>query len=257
MSAPGDAVPAQYPVESVDRALRLLLMFRDRPNLRIVDAARELGVANSTVHRALAMLVQNGFVSKDRESRSYVMGEVLVDLGLRARSSNPAELARPAMIELAARLNETVALGVLRGRQVLFVAEVEVDRTVRVRSQLGTRISAFPSSVGQVHLADWSRHRFREAYPDHLLHDEATGLAMNRRDYESILAEVRANGHATNVPVSGSSYVSIAVPISRNGRVVAGLAAALPLQRVTDDWTRAATDELHRAARRIEAQADL
>ncbi|WP_459981672.1 IclR family transcriptional regulator [Nocardioides sp. AN3] len=244
-------------MESVDRALRLLLMFRDHPNLRIVDAAKELGVANSTVHRALAMLVQNGFVSKDSESRSYVMGEVLVDLGIRARSSNPADLARPAMTELAARLNETVALGVLRGRQVLFVAEVEIDRTVRVRSQLGTRISAFPSSVGQVHLADWSADRFREAYPDNILRDEATGLTMSRRDYESILAEVRSNGHATNVRVGESSYVSIAVPISRNGRVVAGLAAALPLQRVTDDWSSTATGELHRAARRIEAEAGL
>lgn len=54
----------QYPIESVDRALQVLLMFGDAESIRIADAAGALGVAHSTVHRLSAMLLKYGFVMK-------------------------------------------------------------------------------------------------------------------------------------------------------------------------------------------------
>jgi IclR family transcriptional regulator, acetate operon repressor len=46
-----------YPIEAVDNALRLLQLLRDGGKLRLKEAAAELGVAPSTAHRLLAMLV--------------------------------------------------------------------------------------------------------------------------------------------------------------------------------------------------------
>jgi IclR family transcriptional regulator, acetate operon repressor len=40
----------------VENALRLLRMLRDRPSIRVSEAAAELSVARSTAHRLLAML---------------------------------------------------------------------------------------------------------------------------------------------------------------------------------------------------------
>ena len=47
-----------YSIEAVDNALQLLQLLRDGGTLRLKDAAEELGVAPSTAHRLLAMLVR-------------------------------------------------------------------------------------------------------------------------------------------------------------------------------------------------------
>lgn len=49
--------PPQYPIESVDNALRLLLLFETRPSIRLTDASKYLGVASSTAHRLMGMLL--------------------------------------------------------------------------------------------------------------------------------------------------------------------------------------------------------
>ena len=65
-----------YSIEAVDNALQLLQLLRDGGALRLKDAADELGVAPSTAHRLLAMLVYRGFAVQD-ETRRYVPGPAM------------------------------------------------------------------------------------------------------------------------------------------------------------------------------------
>ncbi|GAB7003479.1 IclR family transcriptional regulator [Nocardioides sp. AN3] len=252
-SRPSNETGPQYPIESVDRALRLLLMFQDQPSIRIVDVAKVLGVAPSTVHRTLAMLLEYGFVKKDDGSRAYVMGEVLVDLGIRALSGwDISDRVRPFMTEAVVRLHETIELGVLRGREVLFIAEVEGEQMVHVRSSLGRRVPAFSSSIGRVHLAEYTAPQLGSLYPNSPIRDADSGRSMTKSALEKTLAEVREKGYATNRPFDDAGFLSIAVPVRRGGRVVAGLGVALPTQRLEADWEERATTELTETAKRIE-----
>ncbi len=65
-----------YLLESVDNALRLLQMLRDVGAVRLNQAANELGIARSTAHRLLAMLVYRGFAVQD-EKRIYHPGPAM------------------------------------------------------------------------------------------------------------------------------------------------------------------------------------
>ena len=60
-----DSLAPQYPIESVDNALKLLLLLGEQPQIRLSEATRYLGVASSTAHRLLAMLSYRGFVRQD------------------------------------------------------------------------------------------------------------------------------------------------------------------------------------------------
>jgi DNA-binding IclR family transcriptional regulator len=77
------AAPA-YPIASVDNALRLLMLFRDTPRVRLSEASEHLGVAHSTAHRLMAMLAYHGFVRQEPGSRAYLAGPALVEIGLAA-----------------------------------------------------------------------------------------------------------------------------------------------------------------------------
>src|SRR6476620_9423531 len=113
-----------YSIEAVDNALQLLQLLRDGGALRLKDAAEELGVAPSTAHRLLAMLVYRGCAVQD-ENRRYVPGP--------AMGVGPAglpwtrllrTLAQPHMELLSARPNATVNLMVRVGPKVRFLATV-------------------------------------------------------------------------------------------------------------------------------------
>jgi IclR family transcriptional regulator, acetate operon repressor len=243
----------RYPVGAVDRALRLLLMFHTRPAVRIVDAARELDVSPSTVHRLLAMLMAYGFVAKDAETQAYLPGEVLVDLGVQAVNQwDFVEDARPLMADLAAESGETVNLGVLRHGDVLIAAAAESEQIVRIAGQLGRRIPAFHSAMGRVLLAELPTERLRRLYPDRVLQGEPADIVMDREELESELGRVREQGYATNDLPRSMDYAAVAVPVRRHGRAVAAMAVAVPRQRVTDDWPQWPLGELRRAVASLE-----
>ena len=74
-----DSVAPQYPIESVDNALKLLLL-GEQPQIRLSEATRYLGVASSTAHRLLAMLTYRGFVRQDPVSKAYLPGPALTSV---------------------------------------------------------------------------------------------------------------------------------------------------------------------------------
>ena len=122
-----------YPIASVDNALRLLMLFRAEPRVRLSDASEHLGVAHSTAHRLMAMLAYHGFVRQEPDSRAYVAGPALVEIGLAAvRQLDIRRHARPVLESLASSLGETVHLAVLEGGNVRYLDAVESSRALRV-----------------------------------------------------------------------------------------------------------------------------
>ena len=116
------AKPPEYPIGSVDTTLRLLQLFRERPSIGVAEAASRLGVARSTAHRMLAMLVYRGFAVQDPQTRSYLPGPGLVEVGLAAvRSLDVRSVARPVMERLSSEVEETVHLGMLQEREIVLL----------------------------------------------------------------------------------------------------------------------------------------
>ena len=150
----GARTPPAYPIASVDNALRLLRLFRDQPRVRLSEASEHLGVAVSTAHRLLAMLAYHGFVRQDPDSRAYLAGPALVEIGLAAvRQLDIRAQARPVLEDLAAALGETVHLTVLEGGDVRYLDAVESSRALRVTARTGSVLAANCTASGKALLA--------------------------------------------------------------------------------------------------------
>ncbi|MFD1210888.1 helix-turn-helix domain-containing protein [Arthrobacter sp. GCM10027362] len=125
-------VAEMSPVESVDRALVLILLMRERGPVSVKTAAAHLGVAPSTAHRLLSALAFRGFASQDRERR-YRLGPALAENTVESFSINRLrECARRPLLELHNLLGETVQLMVLRGGNIQFIDGIESESTLRV-----------------------------------------------------------------------------------------------------------------------------
>jgi DNA-binding IclR family transcriptional regulator len=205
------ARPAAYPIGSVEKALRLLLLLGARPALRVSEAAAELEIARSSAHRLLTTLEQYAFARQDETTRAYVAGPALAELAYASAGRELRRLVRPHLEQLAHELGETVHLVTLEGSSARFVESVECTRALRVGSRAGVAMPAHCTSAGKALLAELT------AVELGLLFDPATPLVqMTPRSAATLdelvteLDAVRERGYATNVGESEDGIAAVA-----------------------------------------------
>jgi IclR family acetate operon transcriptional repressor len=245
----------RYPIESVDNALRLLLMFERGEPIRVNTAARELGVASSTAHRLMAMLQAHKLVSQDPQTKAYVAGPALFGLSSAiVRGFDVRAVAHPVLEKLSRETGETAALAILEGSQATFIDAVESPHAVRVTSRVGMSLPASTTSVGKALLAGLSSEQLRVLFPKLKLPTLTDRSLRDRSELEGVLDRVRELGYSTNDGESEDGIGSVASPIrGRQGQTLAAVSVAGPVTRL-----RAKTDDLAarvvRAADEISAQ---
>ncbi|WP_162893130.1 IclR family transcriptional regulator [Microbacterium halotolerans] len=220
-------------IESVDHALRVLILLETNAELRVSDVAEQLGVARSTAHRLLATLAWRRFLVQDRVTRAFRAGTALIELGLRSVSEyDLRRAAEPHMDALAAELGETVNIIVLDEGDARFIGGVEGPGVVRTRVATGLVLPAYASSGGKVLLAALGQDEIRKLYPRGL----KKVTAQTRKTFAMLreeLAYVQLKGYAFNDEESAHGLRAMAVPVrDRIGRTIAALAISSPASRM-------------------------
>lgn len=233
----GLAEPPNYPIGSVDNALRLLQLFSRQPVVRIADASRELEVARSTAHRMVQMLQYRGLVCQDPETRAYKSGPELVRMALAVvKQIDVRSVAAPVMHTVQQRIRETVHLSELRGSSIFFLNSIESDRSVRVGSRTGMMLPAHCTAAGKVLLAQLPQSELQLLYPSSKLPRLTKHTHTSMRQLQDDLGKVRADGFASNFGESELEVHAVAVPVTDSlGGVRAALAVAAPPFRLTED----------------------
>ncbi|ETW22610.1 IclR family transcriptional regulator [Mycobacterium gastri 'Wayne'] len=248
-----DSVVPQYPIESVDNALKLLLLLGERPGIRLSEATRYLGMASSTAHRLLAMLTYRGFVRQDPVSKVYLPGPALTSVAFSIFSRIDIQTtAMPIMRGLSERLRETIHVGMLDGASVRFVAAVEGPAAVRVASRLGRTMPAHCTSTGKVLLAQLSEPELRQLLPHEVLHRVTDHSIGSRTELEAELSRIREWGYAVNRQESEEGVASVAVPIpTKAPGLRLALNAAAPHSRLDVAQVSSVAAALAKAAKEI------
>jgi DNA-binding IclR family transcriptional regulator len=243
----------RYRLNSVDQALRVLMLLQTESELRVTTVASRLGIAPSTAHRLLTTLAARRFVTQDRVTKAYRAGAALIELGVRSTSSfDLRAAAEPHLKALAERLGETVNLLVLEGGAVRFIAGFESDQQVRTHVLTGTLLPAYAVSGGKVLLAELSRETLREMYPRGI-----RKLTPQTKTFTQLVEElslVLMRGYALNEEESEPGLSAVAVPLKDLfGRTIAAVAISGPSERIPRARGRELVIELRECAGRIRA----
>lgn len=249
----GSGQAPQYPIEAVDKALKLLLLFRERGELRLTEAYEELGIGKSRAHRLLAMLVYHRLVVQDPVSKVYRPGPALVEIGLsNVMRMDIRALARPVIEELASATGETVHLATLEGGDVRFLDCVESELALRVASRVGRLLPAYATSLGKAMLAELSTEELRRLYPSEALAPVTAQTMRRRSELFAELERVRDRGYAVNHEESEDGVSSVGVAVVREGnQPLAGLSVAAPSGRLGEQQRERAAGLLRDMAKMI------
>jgi len=240
-------------LSSVRAAARLLCTFTatDR-ELGVSELSRRLGLGKSTVHRLLTTLAAEHLIEFNPRSGRYRLGIKVYELGTVVSSHFELHEAVATYIDdLRARTGETVQVGILDGREVVYIERRESLRTLRHMVDLGHRNLAHCTACGKVLLASLPEAELDRALSDVRLAGRTPHSITDVEALRAELAAVRERGYAENVRESAPDTASVAAPIHDDGgRVIAAISVAGPLARMNEATRRRyATAALDTASR--------
>jgi DNA-binding IclR family transcriptional regulator len=224
-----------YRIESVDKALRLLWLLRDERRLTVSEVSDRLGVARSTAHRLLGMLMAHGFAQQDAGTKAYLPGRALFEIGLGALSGlDVRREARPELQRLVSEVRETVLLIVMQGTRTLVVDAVESEELVRVSGRTGGTMPPHIVAGGKVLLAEMEPDQVRALLGPEPLEARTPDSITAYAELFAELDDVRRQGYATNFneAESGLSGISVPIPVPP-GVIPAAITVTAPSARMS------------------------
>lgn len=198
-------------LSSVQHALRILLVMRERGDLGVSDAARSLGISSSSAHRLLITLQAEGFVEQVRAGGKYRLGPVMQHTATAV--DRVIQIASPHMAQLRDSSLETVHLAALSATETRFLAAFESPRVLRVTSRVGRSLPAHATAAGKLLLSYSSDDGVRALYPAGPI---PGGTAASAVDVDALLGEIRdirSLGFGRNRSEAEDGVAALAVPI--------------------------------------------
>jgi IclR family pca regulon transcriptional regulator len=206
---------------SVDRGLAILRCFTaECPVLGIYEVADRVGFRRSTVHRYVATLHALGYL--EQVGRKYRLAPRAGDLGMSVIDSLPVRRHSHAVLErLREQTGYTASLGVLDGREVLYVdrarasrrGQREIDLGVPLGLRVGWRLPVDCSAMGKLLLAHLPEPERRKRVKRLRLARRGPGSITDKTALRRELERIRAEGVAVSNQELAEGLLSIAAPV--------------------------------------------
>jgi IclR family acetate operon transcriptional repressor len=216
------------------------------------ELSRRANLPKASCHRLVQTLEEVGVIVRSANGR-YRLGMLLSSL-----SQNVAvkellrEVGRPLLVDLSARLDMTIHLGMLENDMVYYLSKVATPTSFVTHTRSGARLEAYCSGLGKVLLAALQEDEL-ESF---ILEGELVALTphtiTDRIALRQELDKVRREGFAVDDCEARIDTRCVAVPVrDPGGKVVAAISATGNAQVVTSDQIPFIRGEILRTARRF------
>jgi IclR family pca regulon transcriptional regulator len=196
---------------------------REHPALTLSQVAAAAGLTPATARRCLHTLEELGYVM--RRDRSFLLRPKVLELGAAYLESMNIEAVTGNLLEdLARQTGDSAALAVLDGAELVYVARASVRTLMRLEAHVGSRLPAYPTSMGRVLLAGLSPERLKSYLATAKFEALTEHTVIDPKQLARLVEECSRRGYAAVEDELAYGVVALAVPVFDSaGRVVAAL----------------------------------
>ena len=220
-------------IESLDRGLRVLEVFGDRPQpMTLSDLAKAAELPRATARRILFTLERAGFVATDGKL-FRLMPRVLVLASSYLASNHVVSVLQPALDRVSSDAQEISSMAILDGNDAVFIARASPARVFSSGIDIGYRLPAFCTSVGRVLLSRLPDDELAVALDKMDLAPLTPFTVTDRKLLLTTIIADRAQGYSLVDREAEPHFRSISVPIRRyDGAIVAAINMGAHVDRV-------------------------
>ncbi len=201
----------------------------------LLEISRATALNKTTAFNLLASLVTLRFIEQDEHSRWYRLGLRNVELGriVQKRLHIPT-LARPILMDLCNKTNETVSLGLPDLLDVFVVDSIGGSHFLHVAANPGSRSMYHCTALGKAVLAQWDEAMRRTLYRWCGLPRQTPHTITDIDTLEAQLPEILAQGYALDAEENAVGVTCIGTSIFNGfGEVAAAVSITGPSNRMT------------------------
>jgi IclR family transcriptional regulator, KDG regulon repressor len=218
------------------RGLDILELFLEsHSGLRVPEIAEKLDIPRATAHELVGALAERGYLQTASHSPH------LFELGVRAfqlggayeRELDLATLGRQTARAVAARCGETVQIVIPNGRYVVYLVKVDSTHSIRMVSEVGSRLPAHCTAAGKATLSALPSGQLDALFPDDAALPAMTPRSIHtRKRLQEELSRAKERGWAEEDRESNEDVACVAAPVyDHTGACVAAISIAVPMMR--------------------------
>jgi len=239
-----------------ERVLNILELLTANPEgLTLTGIADAIKAPKSSIFPVIHTMSDRRFIFLDKATLKYTIGIASFCVGT-SYSSNKGVLdfINDEMKYIVSKINETCQMGILDGRNVLYVSKIEPDdkdMDIRLVSHVGKRLPIYCTALGKALICEHDIEEIKAYYPEGLK-AYTRNTITSFEDLEKQLHQIRVSHIATESEEITDHLRCFAVPLSADKKIIAALSVSIPAFRVTEDKIDVLTHALLNAKEKIE-----
>ncbi|AFJ48743.1 glyoxylate bypass operon transcriptional repressor IclR [Shimwellia blattae] len=227
-------------VQSLTRGLKLLeAIAESHGSVALTDLAQQAGLPNSTTHRLLTTMQQQGFVRQVGDLGHWTIGAHAFIVGSSfLQSRNLLAIVHPILRSVMEESGETVNLAVLdhSDHEAIIVDQVQCTQLMRMSAPIGGKLPMHASGAGKAFLAHLSDDQVSGLLHRKGLHAYTHATLVSPVHLKEDLAQIRKRGYSFDDEEHALGLRCIAACIFDEHHLpFAAISISGPVSRITDD----------------------
>jgi IclR family pca regulon transcriptional regulator len=207
-------------ISALERGLAVIKAVSHEPGaLTLTEVAKRTNLPRGTARRLLLTLEALGYVRQ--VDKAFSLTPSVLELGYAYLSAIPVwKAAQPIMQDVVDQINQSCAIGVLNGLDVVYIARTPPKNVAHLSVTPGARFPAHINAMGQVLLAEFSDAEL-DFYLSNANKTAVTKFTLVDEDeIRKTLKKVKRDGYAISDKQIHAGIRALAVPIiSARGKV--------------------------------------
>jgi len=221
-------------IKSVAKAISIImLLVHNRKPMSLSSIASELGMAKSTAHGLISTLLDEGCISQNQDTGFYELGNKMYEIGASVTMYwDEKTIAKPYILKLVEKYQETVHLAKLSDGQVLYIDKQESTQSAYIVSEMGFKLPAHCTGLGKVLLSGLSNNEIRLIIKRQPLVPYTENTIVDIEDLIIEIEGVRRNRYSRDAQEFVDGVSCIAVPIyNHQNKITASLSVSFSMAR--------------------------
>lgn len=224
---------APIPHRTTSRILDILETVSLHPEgISLSEIAKILEVPKSSIHPVLATLAERNYLKANKKEQRFFLGENLFILGNKfINDTGILDKIKEVLLSVAEKTSETLYFGVLSNLDVLYLIKADQFSNFCVVSNPGNKLPAYSTGYGKALLSQFSAEQICSFYPSGKLRQINCNTLGSVEALNDQLEDIRKTGFSYEKGESTTGIQCVAVPITNDGKVLAGVSIAVPVFR--------------------------
>lgn len=228
----------------------ILTALAENDGISLSEITERTGQSSATIYRALSTLQLHEIVEFEENTQLWFVGAGAFRIGsVFLNRTNILQRSRPIMQNLMRLTGETANLGIERDDRVMFISQVETNKTIRAFFAPGTSNPMHASGIGKSLLAHFPPERADMIMQEQGLQRFTDKTITDAVELSQALEKIRTAGFAVDDEERTAGMRCIAAAVfDAYGEPVAGISISGPTFRMPQNSTAEIGEHVKNAA---------